>query len=77
MNGFHGAVLLPNGTYLGGGNVGAPYTFGCVMSQNDNAKLLYDWADEGTVVEMVSTEYAPKSDLGRLVYQQAAFPNKM
>ncbi len=75
MNGFHGAVLLPNGTYLGGGSVGAPYTFGCVMSQNDNAKLLYDWADEGTVVEMVSTEYAPKSDLGRLVYQQASLSN--
>jgi hypothetical protein len=30
MNGFHGAVLLPNGTYLGGGNVGAPFTYGCV-----------------------------------------------
>lgn len=66
MNGFHGAVLLPNGAYLGGGNVGAPYTFGCVMSQNDNAKLLYDWADKGTIVEIISSEYAPQSQLGQL-----------
>ncbi len=66
MNGFHGAVLLPNGAYLGGGNVGAPYTFGCVMSLNSNAKLLYDWADLGTVVEIISSEFPPQSDLGRL-----------
>ncbi|MBI5666819.1 MAG: L,D-transpeptidase family protein [Chloroflexi bacterium] len=66
MNGFHGAVLLPNGAYLGGGNVGAPYTFGCVMSQNDNAKLLYDWADTGTIVEIISSEYPPQSPLGQL-----------
>lgn len=68
MNGFHGAVLLPNGAYLGGGSVGQPYTYGCVMSVDEQAKLLYDWADLGTVVEVVSSEYAPKSDLGRLVY---------
>jgi hypothetical protein len=70
MNGFHGAVLLPNGTYLGGGNVGAPYTFGCVMSLDSNAKLLYDWADLGTVVEIISGEFPPQSDLGRLALQQ-------
>ncbi|MEZ4668512.1 MAG: peptidoglycan binding domain-containing protein [Anaerolineae bacterium] len=71
MNGFHGAVLLPSGAYLGGGNVGNPYTFGCVMSQNDNAKALYDWADEGTVVEVISSEYAPESQLGQMVRNQA------
>lgn len=52
MNGFHGAVELPNGAYLGGGNVGRPYTFGCIMSMEDNAYLLYEWADEGVVVEI-------------------------
>ena len=52
MNGFHGAVELPNGAYLGGGNVGSPYTFGCIMAVEDNAKLLYDWAEEGVVVEI-------------------------
>jgi LysM repeat protein len=72
MNGFHGAVELPNGTYLGGGNVGDPYTFGCVMSRDDQAKLLYDWAEIGTVVEIVSSEYAPMSELGRKVYNKSA-----
>ncbi len=68
MNGFHGAVLLPNGTYLGGGNVGAPYTFGCVMSLDSNAQQLYHWAEEGTVVEIVAPEFPPPSDLGRLAF---------
>lgn len=65
INGFHGAVLLPNGAYLGGGNVGEPYTFGCVMSPADQARQLYDWAEEGTVVEIISSEYAPQSALAR------------
>ena len=52
MNGFHGAVELPNGRYLGGGNVGRPYTFGCIMSLDDNAISLYDWAEAGVIVEI-------------------------
>lgn len=52
MNGFHGAVELPNGQYLGGGNVGQPYTFGCIMSMEENALTLYNWAEEGVVVEI-------------------------
>ncbi|MDX2136592.1 MAG: L,D-transpeptidase family protein [Chloroflexota bacterium] len=69
MNGFHGAVLLPNGTYLGGGNVGQPYTFGCVMSENSNAEQLYNWAEIGTVVEIVSNEFPPVSPLGMQTVQ--------
>jgi hypothetical protein len=72
MNGFHGAVLLANGNYLGGGNVGYPYTYGCVMSENSNAEKLYQWADEGTVVEIVSSDRGPESDLGRLTVSQAS-----
>lgn len=63
VNGFHGAVLLPNGAYLGGNNVGAPYTLGCVMSTDEQARQLYDWAELGTIVEIVSDEFAPQSDL--------------
>ncbi|HYO89070.1 MAG TPA: L,D-transpeptidase family protein [Candidatus Limnocylindrales bacterium] len=63
VNGFHGAVLLPGGRYLGGGNVGSPFTYGCIMSQNDQAEQLYRWADQGTAVEIVSREYAPQSQL--------------
>ncbi len=70
MNGFHGAVELPNGAYLGGGSVGQPYTFGCVMSQDDNARLLYEWAETGTVVEIISREFMPRSELARRVYSR-------
>jgi LysM repeat protein len=52
MNGFHGAVELPDGRYLGGGNVGRPYTFGCIMSLEDNAIALYNWAEPGVIVEI-------------------------
>lgn len=68
MNGFHGAVLLPNGAYLGGGNVGQPYTFGCIMSLNENAELLFRWAEIGTVVEIISSEFPPQSDLARRAF---------
>lgn len=63
VNGFHGSVLLPDGGYLGDSNVGAPYTLGCVMSHDNQAKQLYDWADEGTIVEIISNEYPPRSEL--------------
>ena len=65
MNGFHGAVRLPNGNLLGGGYTYEPTTFGCIMSLNSRAKELYDWAETGTVVEIVSEEFAPESELGR------------
>ena len=70
VNGFHGAVLLPNGAYLGGQNVGTPYTYGCIMSRNEQGEQLFHWADEGTIVEIVSSEYPPQSDLGRLAIGQ-------
>lgn len=63
MNGFHGAVLLPNGAYLNGGSVGRPATFGCVMSVDENAQALYEWAEIGTVVEIVSDEFEPLSEI--------------
>ena len=65
MNGFHGAVVLPNGTLLNNGLVGVPATFGCIMSVDDNARSLYDWAEVGTLVEIISDEYTPRSDLAR------------
>ncbi len=62
MNGFHGAVLLPNGGYLGGGGVYEPSTFGCIMSVDARAKDLYEWAEIGTMVEIISDEFAPESE---------------
>jgi hypothetical protein len=60
-NGFHGSVLLPNGAYLDGGSQQVANTFGCVMSDNEQALLLYNWADVGVVVEIISDEFPPQS----------------
>ena len=65
MNGFHGAVELPNGNYLGGGGTWEPSTFGCIMSVNSDARSLYEWAEVGTMVEIISDEFAPESDLAK------------
>lgn len=67
-NGFHGAVLLPNGAYLGGGSTQQRSTYGCVMSENGNAERLYNWADLGTMVEMISSQFPPESQLGQEAY---------
>lgn len=67
MNGFHGQVELPNGALLGGGNVGSPYTFGCVMSRPEEAEFLYRWADDGVVVEIISNLFEPVSPAGHYV----------
>lgn len=69
-NGFHGTVLLPNGGLLGDGAVGTRVTFGCVMSTDEQARMLYEWADKGTIVEIISGEYAPTSDLGNYARQR-------
>lgn len=61
-NGFHGGVKLPNGNYLDGGSQQLSSTFGCVMSDDEQAKILYDWADEGVVVEIVDSDFAPVSE---------------
>ncbi len=70
MNGFHGDVLLPNGALLGGGGgARSRSTFGCVMADNTNAKALYDWAELGTVVEIISSQFPPQSALGQQAYE--------
>src|SRR5690606_22350549 len=61
VNGFHGDVLLPNGNFLGDGLIGQRTTFGCVMSPDEQAKMLYDWAEVGTVVEIIDDDYPPLS----------------
>lgn len=75
INGFHGAVLLPNGAYLGGNNVGSQFTYGCIMSRDDEARLLYEWADDGTVVEIIGAGFTPRSELARRSLASAAVPS--
>jgi LysM repeat protein len=71
VNGFHGAVLLPGGRFMGDNTVGRPWTYGCVMSQNDRAEQLYRWADQGTMVEIISDEFPPQSAEGRQALEWA------
>lgn len=72
VNGFHGWVELPNGGLLGDGNVGRPATYGCVMSEQEPAQWLYDWATEGTVVEIISGEFPPRSTLAEQLWNNGA-----
>ncbi|MCB9461716.1 MAG: L,D-transpeptidase family protein [Anaerolineaceae bacterium] len=65
-NGFHGVVHLPSGGLLGDGSIGARNTYGCVMSASGNSEFLFNWADEGTVVEIISYEFEPESEIGRI-----------
>lgn len=67
MNGFHGQVILPNGYVLMGESVGTRYTYGCVLSQPEQAEFLYNWAPDGVVVEVLSYEFAATSAVGRQV----------
>jgi lipoprotein-anchoring transpeptidase ErfK/SrfK len=50
MNGFHGFPSRGGVQLLWTNNLGTPVTYGCILLSSDNAALLYDWAEDGTVV---------------------------
>lgn len=52
MNGFHGFPTRNGSTLLWTGDLGHQVTYGCVLLSSENASLLYDWAEEGVVVEI-------------------------
>ncbi|MCP4360450.1 MAG: L,D-transpeptidase family protein [Chloroflexi bacterium] len=52
MNGFHGFPTRDGYKLLWTNNLGSPVTYGCVLLSNENAQALYDWAEEGVVVEI-------------------------
>ncbi len=52
MNGFHGFPTRGNSQLLWTGDLGHPVTYGCILLSSDNAALLYDWAEDGVVVEV-------------------------
>lgn len=53
MNGFHGFPTDASGGYLlWTNNLGTPATYGCILLSLENAQALYDWAEEGVVVEI-------------------------
>jgi lipoprotein-anchoring transpeptidase ErfK/SrfK len=51
-NGIHALPILSNGATLWSGFLGSPVSYGCVVLGSYEAKLLYDWAELGTPVEI-------------------------
>jgi tetratricopeptide (TPR) repeat protein len=51
-NGIHALPILPNGQTLWAGYLGTPVSFGCIILGTQEARLLYDWAEIGTPVEI-------------------------
>jgi lipoprotein-anchoring transpeptidase ErfK/SrfK len=49
-NGFHALPLLSNGRILWRGALGTGCSFGCIVLDTDDAKMLYDWAKLGDAV---------------------------
>ncbi len=53
MNGIHGLPTLSSGYRLWADILGRPASYGCIILDLDDAELLYNWADQGVVVEIV------------------------
>ncbi|HML22632.1 MAG TPA: L,D-transpeptidase family protein, partial [Aggregatilinea sp.] len=51
-NGFHGFPTRGGGYLLWEGDLGTPVTYGCVLLSLENARTLYNWAEDGVVVEV-------------------------
>jgi lipoprotein-anchoring transpeptidase ErfK/SrfK len=52
MNGFHGFPTRGNSQLLWTGDLGHRVTYGCILISSENAVQLYNWAEEGVVVEV-------------------------
>jgi len=52
MNGFHGIPTRGGGQVVWENSVGTPVTFGCILLSDANSQRLYNWAEEGVVVEI-------------------------
>ncbi|OGO33717.1 MAG: hypothetical protein A2Z16_00455 [Chloroflexi bacterium RBG_16_54_18] len=52
MNGIHGLPTLSGGRRLWADILGRPASYGCIILDLDDAAWLYDWAENGVVVEI-------------------------
>lgn len=52
-NGFHGFPTRGGSQLLWTNNLGTRVTYGCILLSSDNARLLYDWAEDGVIVEIL------------------------
>ncbi len=51
-NGFHGFPTRGNSQLLWTNDLGTRVTFGCILLSNENAETLYNWAEDGVVVQI-------------------------
>jgi len=51
-NGFHGFPTRGGGQLLWENSLGRRVTYGCILLSNTNVQRLYDWAEQGVVVEI-------------------------
>jgi LysM repeat protein len=52
MNGIHGLPTLSNGRRLWASILGKPASYGCIILDLNAAEYLYNWAENGVVVEI-------------------------
>jgi lipoprotein-anchoring transpeptidase ErfK/SrfK len=52
MNGIHGLPTLSNGQRLWANILGRPASYGCIILDLPSAEALYNWAENGVVVEI-------------------------
>jgi lipoprotein-anchoring transpeptidase ErfK/SrfK len=52
MNGIHGLPTLSGGRRLWADILGRPASYGCIILDLDDAAWLYNWAENGVVVEI-------------------------
>lgn len=52
MNGIHGLPTLSNGRRLWENILGKPASFGCIILDLKTAEWLYEWAEDGVIVEV-------------------------
>ena len=52
MNGIHGLPTLSSGRRLWANVLGRPASYGCIIMQLDAAEWLYNWAENGVIVEI-------------------------
>lgn len=52
MNGIHGLPTLSNGAVLWANVLGRPASYGCIILNLQDAEDLYNWAEEGVIVEI-------------------------
>jgi hypothetical protein len=53
MNGIHGLPTLSNGRRLWANILGRPASYGCIILDLGPAEWLYNWAENGVVVEII------------------------